>query len=169
MRKRKIFITLAFYISLLINNLSMFPVHAEENQDDNTDPIIVVSLGDSYSSGEGIEPFYGQDGNKTSNPDWLSHRSQKSWPSLLVVDDLNGTLADHKDSNWFFVAASGAVTDNLLNSQEKKYDRGGSKRTYELDPQLKIFNDFKKNTVDYVTMTFGGNDVGFIKVFSKYE
>lgn len=25
------------------------------------DPVIVVSLGDSYSSGEGIEPFYGQD------------------------------------------------------------------------------------------------------------
>lgn len=29
--------------------------------DNNQDKVVVVSLGDSYSSGEGIEPFYGQD------------------------------------------------------------------------------------------------------------
>ena len=43
---------------------------------------IIVSLGDSYSSGEGVEPFYGQNestANKVKNQDWLAHRSEKSW------------------------------------------------------------------------------------------
>ena len=26
-----------------------------------TDPMIIVSMGDSYSSGDGLEPYYGQD------------------------------------------------------------------------------------------------------------
>ena len=42
---------------------------------------VIVSLGDSYSSGEGIEPFYGQEEEmevKCQNPDWLAHRSEKS-------------------------------------------------------------------------------------------
>ena len=25
------------------------------------DPLVIVSMGDSYSSGEGLEPYYGQD------------------------------------------------------------------------------------------------------------
>ena len=35
---------------------------AEETPASTTDdPVIIVSLGDSYSSGEGIEEFFGQD------------------------------------------------------------------------------------------------------------
>ncbi len=82
-------------------------------------------MGDSYSSGEGIEPFYGQDEsieNRVKNPDWLAHRSTKSWSSRLKVDGLDGTLSNYKDENWFFVAASGAVTENL----KKKFDKDGS-------------------------------------------
>lgn len=45
---------------------------------------IVVSLGDSYASGEGIEPYYGQTGsNKYFNQDWIAHRSSQSWQSYL--------------------------------------------------------------------------------------
>ena len=29
--------------------------------DNNQDKVVVVSLGDSFSTGEGIEPFYGQE------------------------------------------------------------------------------------------------------------
>ncbi len=44
----------------------------------------MVSLGDSYSSGEGIEPFYGQNeptADKVKNQDWLAHRSEKVGPA----------------------------------------------------------------------------------------
>ena len=46
---------------------------------------IVVSIGDSYSSGEGIEPFFGQDkasAEKVEDEDWLAHRSEKVWSSM---------------------------------------------------------------------------------------
>ena len=45
---------------------------------------VVVSLGDSYASGEGIEPYYGQDSsNKYYNQDWVAHRSSNSWSANL--------------------------------------------------------------------------------------
>ena len=124
---------------------------------------VVVSLGDSYSSGEGVEPFYGQDKNRTKDQNWLAHRSTKSWPSMLSIKGIEGTLADNKDENWFFVATSGATTDNLKNSLNKEYNRDGHKGTGEVDSQLNIFDTLNKDNRDikFVTMTFGGNDVGF--------
>lgn len=84
-------------------------VHADNN---NSDPVIMVSLGDSYSSGEGIEPFYGQDKslyNKVKDENWLAHRSQKSWPSLLKIPGIQGTMSDYNvdtstssTCQWYF-------------------------------------------------------------------
>ena len=91
--------------------INMLCIHDTDAKTEGTP--VVVSLGDSYSSGEGVEPFYGQDKNRTKNQDWLAHRSTKSWPSMLSVNGIEGTLADNKDENWFFVATSGATTDNL--------------------------------------------------------
>lgn len=159
-------ITAVILVATFVINCSGIKVKAEETHNENIDPIIVVSLGDSYSSGEGITPFYGQEENRTSNPDWLAHRSRFSWSSQLIVEGIEGTLSEHRDKNWFFVAASGAVTDNLTNSFEKEYDRDGKKGTYFLDPQLNVFDNFEENTVDYVTMTFGGNDVGFVDIIT---
>ncbi len=161
--KRALSLAMCVIISI---NLNATYVKAEESDFDenNDDPIIVVSLGDSYSSGEGIEPFYGQDKNtedKVTDPDWLAHRSQESWPSKLRIQGLDGTLADHRDENWYFVAASGAVTDNLLKTQKKEYNYWGFRGAEYLEPQLEVFNELDKDTVDYVTLTFGGNDVGF--------
>lgn len=170
-RKNKIrILALIICISLCINS-SKICVYAETVNTEGVmeDPIIMVSLGDSYSSGEGIEPFYGQDediSEKIKNPDWLAHRSTKSWPGLLSIPGLEGTMSHYKDQNWFFAAASGAVTDNLLTPFEKKYKKGGFEGTYSLDPQLNIFDELEENTVDYVTFTFGGNDVGFSNIIT---
>ncbi len=139
---------------------------------------VVVSVGDSYSSGEGIEPFYGQDGEmavKCLNQDWLAHRSEKSWPGMLTLPGVDGPLRDHRGENWFFAAASGAVTDNLFlltdeeiaagrtAQQEKSYDREGVSGTAMLDPQLDVFDELDRLGLkaDYVTVTIGGNDIGF--------
>ena len=157
-------------LSLAISSVSTV-VYAEESNSRNK-PQVMVSLGDSYSSGEGIEPFYGQeldDEQKVKNEDWLAHRSQKSWSSLLVLPGNEGTMADNKDEYWYFKAASGAVTDNLKYSFSKEYDKGEYEGRYNLPPQLDIFEELQEQEVevDYVTITIGGNDVGFADIITS--
>ena len=149
---------------------------------------IMVSMGDSYSSGEGIEPFYGQElpvEEKIHDVDWLAHRSKKSWSGMLR---LNGKkMSEQRNTNWFFVSASGATTEHLYNTQEKaanksygRVSRNGhgvdnSEKTradyqsrVRLDPQLNVFRDnVLKDKVDYVTFTFGGNDADFVGILTK--
>lgn len=139
---------------------------------------VIVSLGDSYSSGEGIEPFYGQEEEmavKCQNPDWLAHRSEKSWPGLLTLPGVSGTMSEHRGENWFFTAATTAETDQLflLTAEEtaagmtaekkREYRRDGISGTGILPPQLDVFDELDERGLkaDYVTVTIGGNDIGF--------
>ena len=139
---------------------------------------VIVSLGDSYSSGEGIEPFYGQEeeiGERVQNPDWLAHRSEKSWPGMLTLPGVEGSMKDHRGENWFFAAATGAKSEHLYlltgeekqegmtAEQEKEYNRDNHSGKALLAPQLDIFDelDAKGLKADYVTVTIGGNDIGF--------
>lgn len=142
---------------------------------ENSDPIVVVSLGDSFSSGEGNPPFYGQTGSdKLNDHDWLAHRSPLAWPALLEFPGISGKTGDYRiiQSNspiqWYFVASSGAVTDDFTGSQLKPRNRDGydenDNEGVPLPPQLDIFDSLEEGSVDYVTMTIGGNDVQFSKV-----
>lgn len=136
------------------------------------DPIIMVSLGDSYSSGEGITPFYGQDAPitiKATNEDWLAHRSTKSWPSLLKIPGIPGTMGNYNVKNtnaskickWYFKASSGAETKHFSQeTQPKSVNKQLYKREATLPKQLDVFKNIDGN-VDYVTLTIGGNDVNF--------
>ena len=151
----------------------------------NDDPMIVVSLGDSYSSGEGIETFYGQEkslANKVYDQDWIAHRSTKGWPALIQVPGVSGTMSNYKTNSsssascqWYFAAASGAVTSNVTTTKQSKYinKRQGNifkhtdyKYTAYLPKQLDVFNNINGG-VDYVTMTIGGNDVGFADIITE--
>ena len=116
---------------------------------------IMVSLGDSYSSGEGIEPFYGQNekiSKKVNNPDWLAHRSEKAWSGMLSLSTVNGVMSENRNKNWFFVAASGATTQNIRYNFLKEYDKSGYKGSYSLAPQLAIFDELggKQGRLCYV-------------------
>lgn len=141
-------------------------------------------MGDSYSSGEGIEPFYGQEKDledKVKDEDWLAHRSEKSWPGLLTLHDLDGKMADYKDTYWYFKAISGATTDNLKYKITKEYDKGGSlipigniikrfgntKGEVNLSPELDVFDELGDNAADFITITIGGNDVDFTGIIKK--
>lgn len=98
-----------------------------------------VAMGDSFSSGEGNSPFEaGTDGADKC------HRSSAAYPRLLQNDStLNlGTTA--------FVACSGATTSNVLHG-------GSSDGAWGEDPQINALSDDTK----VVTITIGGNDVGF--------
>ena len=145
------------------------------------DPLVVVSLGDSYSSGEGIPAFYGQDKaweQRVYDEDWLAHRSTKSWPGLLEFPEVSGKMRDYnaKQVNsskckWYFGAASGAETKHFSKqTQEKKtYKRLSLFKTLKTTSYLPKQVDYIKKAagnVDYVTLTIGGNDVGFADIIT---
>ena len=137
---------------------------------------IIVSLGDSYASGEGILDFYGQEkelSKKVKDPNWLAHRSKKSWSGQLRLPFVKGKMSDHhgKETHWYFVASSGAKTKHLLAEQDKPYSkRQNLLKKYQdvawLDPQLKVFDQLRKQgkQADYVTISIGGNDIGFEEI-----
>ncbi len=168
-------ISFALIISILpINNYV-----SAAGEDDGR--MIVVSLGDSYSSGEGIEEFYGQNkslANKINDEDWLAHRSKESWPGLLKVPGIDGTMRDYRNTNsssdceWYFVASSGATTKHLKNRQYKDVRQKGINDNKFIDnpkpsvsAQLDVFDEIG-GSVDYVTLTIGGNDVEFSKIIT---
>lgn len=132
---------------------------------------IVVSLGDSYSSGEGIPPFYGQDAGmsvRCKNEDWLAHRSEDAWPGMLQVSGLSGTTSGYRHTNWYFAAASGATTYDILHRQKKEYNRDWVWGETTLPPQIDVFDQIPSDAkVDYVTMTLGGNDAGFSDIVTE--
>ena len=143
---------------------------------------IIVSMGDSYSSGEGVTPFYDQNlplKEKIESHDWLAHRSQKAWSGQLTLKTV-GKMADHRNENWYFVATSGAETKHINGYFKKEYNKiygldpiTGTVNTYRnyenIDPQIDILKDLKKQgkKVDYVTLTLGGNDAGFSKIVTE--
>ena len=147
----------------------------------SSDPVIVVSLGDSYSSGEGIPAFYGQDKaweKRVYDEDWLAHRSTKSWPGQLEFSGVSGIARNYnvKETNsanckWYFGAASGAETKHISKQtqQKKTYKRISlfktMQTTYQLPKQLDVFNKVSGD-VDYVTLTIGGNDVKFADIIT---
>lgn len=150
-------------LCFMLNVTFSHEVYAKNELDND---FVVVSLGDSYSSGEGIEPFYGQEkpiDEKINDFDWLSHRSQNSWPSMLIVNKKK--LSDGKDNYWHFVATSGATTKNLSKSFKKEYNVEGNKGNISIPPQLDVFK--KVNNVKYITITIGGNDVGFANIITE--
>ena len=165
---------------------SCFVTITHANAEENTSgSLVVVSLGDSYSSGEGIEPFYGQNKSledKVKDEDWLAHRSTKGWPALLQFSGIAGFSGDYNVKytsssvlNWYFAAASGATTEHISKkNQTKTYNKSRSSTpitpfnlagSVELPRQIDVFNGIE-GTVDYVTMTIGGNDVKFVDIIT---
>lgn len=119
-----------------------------------------VALGDSFSSGEGIEPFL--------DPS-RCHRSASAYPNFVTfpgvkyvgqsIKDLSLRNTNHQ---WSFLACAGATTANLLrtpNNQEPypqlEGDRARKRFAYELPVDSRT---------GLITVTIGGNDVAFSKV-----
>lgn len=99
-----------------------------------------VAMGDSFSSGEGNPEF--EAGSATGSDN--CHRSPVAYPRLLQND---ATLNLDRTA---FVACSGAKTDNVLNG-------GSTDGAWGEKPQV----DALSADTNVVTITIGGNDVGF--------
>ncbi|MBR5701418.1 MAG: hypothetical protein IKX47_03040, partial [Oscillospiraceae bacterium] len=107
MRILKSFTAAALAAVFILSVCRMDGLAASGEKTVEIEPYIVVSLGDSYASGEGVEPFYDQKlpiEQRVDSEDWIAHRSENSWAGQLTVPYLNGTLADHKDKFWYFKA-----------------------------------------------------------------
>lgn len=162
--KNKMLSRILTMLIIFVMLVSQFPATVYAETSKNSGNRIMVSMGDSFSSGEGVEEFYNQglsDKEKAKNEDFLAHRSEKSWPGKL---ELNGKAMSLQKDNWYFVASSGAETKHFNGEQKKTYNRNNVEETTYLPKQLSVFDQFEKNEVDYVTMTIGGNDVGFSKI-----
>lgn len=179
------------YICVIVTMLSSLPIEVSADIKKEDDHKIVVSLGDSYSSGEGIEEFYYQNkkiSSKVKEKDWLAHRSTNSWPGRLKIPEMKLMLSSYKDSYWYFEATSGAKTNDIAQSLDEDenptkgqqidylkcetigFGPGATNITYMDDIympyQIEVFEKLEKEgkKADYVTMTLGGNDAEFTKI-----
>lgn len=101
-------------------------------------PAAYVAMGDSYSSGEGNPSFEAGTATGTDK----CHRSPVAYPRLLNSALNLGAMA--------FVACSGATTSNVLHG-------GSADGAWGENPQIDALSD----DTEVVTITIGGNDVGF--------
>lgn len=123
-----------------------------------------VALGDSYSAGEGVEPYF--------EPSNGCHRSERAYPTLVEAPGSpTSSIHDRQQVGdqtvaWGFQACSGAVTDNVT-----------SRAPLHRDPlwQLEVprtgdtgnANDLPVDeATDLVTITIGGNDMGFAEILT---
>lgn len=110
-----------------------------------------VALGDSFSSGEGVEPFY--EGTNVSEEETededlqnMCHRSKKAYSEVLNNTPESGLILTK------FAACSGAETKHVLTTEQ--WNEG---------KQIDALNA----DTDFVTITIGGNDMGFRR-FAEY-
>ena len=176
------------FVLVFLMYVSIFPVPVSTKAANASSDRVIVGLGDSFSSGEGIEPFYDQNlpiDQKLESDDWLAHRSTKAWSGLLTLNDngkkvcyiMNQNKYDEQhpeyETHWYFAASSGAETIHLFDKQKKDYHLKDNGKTYKksknITKQLAIFETVKNNNqkADYVTLTLGGNDVGFTEVITS--
>ena len=110
-----------------------------------------VALGDSYSSGEGVEPFFDSD---------ACHRSQLAYSVFVQPPGFGDTIYHEAQAGtpgvgWGFNACSGAKTNHVLKKQlGKKPDKH--------NPNSSLVD--AKTTL--VTITVGGNDLQWTDVLN---
>lgn len=115
-----------------------------------------LAMGDSYSAGEGLRPYI--DGTDTATNS--CHRSDAAYSSLLrLPGDSPKTIRDMPvtTATWKFIACSGAKTDNILFSGQHNEDSQIA--------QL-IVRARSGMAPELVTLTIGGNDVGFVPIIT---
>ncbi len=96
-----------------------------------------VALGDSYSSGEGIPPYF--------EPNNKCHRSESAYPTAVA--------AEETQLRFGFLACSGATSSQVLARQVTTASDKKNSNWTPLSTSTKI-----------VTITAGGDDVGWSKV-----
>jgi hypothetical protein len=119
---------------------------------------VIVGLGDSYGSGEGIDPPGG----------WadLNCRRSGGSPQARAAKTLEES-DDHSAVTFVFLACSGATTSDGVRGAQLK-PPGGAEVEAQLSRAVGLTNGL---VVDRVLLSIGGNDIGFsdiIMVCAQY-
>ena len=131
----------------------------------------IVALGDSYSSGEGTSATNGEDffrgsDHHGSDPFLQNacHRSPHAWPFKVDPPNIAGqtTVGQLVSNNvtsldFHMLACAGAETENLLPSA----DDVSHDEIQQYGERTQLDRSFLDADTTLVTLTIGGNDVGF--------
>jgi hypothetical protein len=114
----------------------------------------VVALGDSYSAGEGLEPYEEGTEDRDDGGD-RCHRSDRAYSQVLRFES---------QPEMRFVACSGAITIDLFEAHSEPRSGGEDAVPIaaQVDPDLPPDDE-----VDLVIFTMGGNDVGFSSIVRR--
>jgi len=124
-------------------------------------PITYVAMGDSFSSGEGVRPFF----TDSATPPNACHRSTQAYGFKI------GFKGVHLNSQEF-LACSGAETWNMLpgafggSSPENAHGTEPPQldKTYPAPPGTDLIVN---GDTDMVTLSAGGNDLGFVAILIR--
>lgn len=150
-----------------------------------------LALGDSYSSGEG-DTAKSVDGNKyyreytnasktDSSPEEKCHISVRSYPYLLAANMQLGGVGYVDNTRWQTVACSGAEARNDYIYNEGYLGQGGRLKTMQqniesyrnlafqqyIPGRVQQFEFVARDQPKVLTLTAGGNDVGFGYILRK--
>jgi lysophospholipase L1-like esterase len=139
---------------------------------------IVVSLGDSYSSGEGASSdgggdYYPESDSNGDDPDTYNrcHRSTQAWSRKATLAGSATPIGSRADSwdpavDHHLIACSGAQTENLLPRHtvlgptfpQNAFGKGGTGQAGEVS---QLDRGFLDADTTLVTLSIGGNDARF--------
>ena len=124
--------------------------------------LMIVGLGDSYGSGEGVPNLVRRDGHRVAQWDQKScHRSRYSAQAQAA---LRLEKADeHSAVTFLHLACSGATTFKGVLDEYPDPPGGGSQ-----EPQVVEASEITiSNPVDAVLLSLGGNDIGFAAIIQE--
>lgn len=122
-----------------------------------------IALGDSYSSGEGILPYY--PGTAVINGD-ICHRSKKGWPAIVAAKLGYAPFEGAPGIENGFAACSGAVVKDLY---QPNHNPANAPTEPAQEQHINIAELEHPHSISLITLTFGGNDVNFGGVVSACE
>jgi len=141
----------------------------------------VVSMGDSFSSGEGAPSptgrrYLAETDNNASDADFRNacHRSREAWSRKATLGTSPMTIgarADGSDATMDFhqISCSGAVTENIRSANPGALglpDGGQSAGLGQWGERTQIDQGYLNADTTLVTLTVGGNDIGFKDVLT---
>jgi putative cell wall-binding protein len=139
---------------------------------------VVVSMGDSFSSGEGASSFDGADYSSESDTNGddpqlrnACHRSNQSWSRKAAVGRSHASVGSRADSwdaslDYNFIACSGAQSENLLPASGPR-NAANDKNAGQYHELSQMDRGFLDENTTLVTLSIGGNDAGFAAIIKE--
>lgn len=134
---------------------------------------IVVSMGDSYSSGEGASQqsnpsdYYKETDVDGGDKSWRDacHRSPYAWSRKATLADSANTIGSRADGfddtlDYHLIACSGAQTKNIL-GENGPGNAWGLKAEPEYSELPQLDEGYLDQNTTLVTLSIGGNDARF--------